>query len=122
MKGIYTVLLLLGANLFMTLAWYGHLRWFGEKKWLNVGLFLVVVISWGMAFFEYCLQVPANRMGYQGNGGPYSLMQLKLLQEVLSLGVFLLFMLLFFKQETFKWNHLAAMVCILAAVYFIFKK
>lgn len=102
MKGIYTVLLLLGANLFMTLAWYGHLRWFGEKKWLNVGLFLVVVISWGMAFFEYYLQVPANRMGYQGNGGPYSLMQLKLLQEVLSLGVFLLFMLLFFKQETFK--------------------
>ena len=70
-----------------------------SEKMAQLELILVVVISWGMAFFEYCLQVPANRMGYQGNGGPFSLMQLKLLQQVISLGVFLLFMLVFFKQE-----------------------
>ena len=93
-----------------------------SEKMAQLELILVVVISWGMAFFEYCLQVPANRMGYQGNGGPFSLMQLKLLQQVISLGVFLLFMLVFFKQEPFKWNHMAAIACILGAVYFIFKK
>lgn len=76
----------------------------------------------GLAFFEYCLQVPANRIGYQGNDGPFSLMPLKLNQEVLSIGVFLVFMLIFFKQETLNWNHFAAFACILAAVYFIFKK
>jgi uncharacterized protein (DUF486 family) len=122
MKGIYTLLLLIGSNIFMTLAWYGHLKWFGEKKWWGIGLFLTILISWGLAFFEYCLQVPANRIGYQGNDGPFSLMQLKLIQEVLSIGVFLVFMLIFFKQETLKWNHFAAIACILAAVYFIFKK
>ncbi|MEY4142227.1 MAG: hypothetical protein RL110_1599 [Bacteroidota bacterium] len=122
MKGIYTLLLLIGSNIFMTLAWYGHLKWFGEKKWLRIGLFLTTLISWGLAFFEYCLQVPANRIGYRGNDGPFSIMQLKLIQEVLSIGVFLVFMLLFFKQETLKWNHFAAIACILAAVYFIFKK
>lgn len=122
MKGFYTLLLLIGSNIFMTLAWYGHLKWFGEKKWLGIGLFLTILISWGLAFFEYFLQVPANRIGYQGNDGPFSLMQLKLIQEVLSIGVFLVFMLIFFKQETLKWNHFAAIACILAAVYFIFKK
>ena len=122
MKGFYTLLLLIGSNIFMTVAWYGHLKWFGEKKWLGIGLFLTILISWGLAFFEYCLQVPANRIGYQGNDGPFSLMQLKLIQEVLSIGVFLVFMLIFFKQETLKWNHFAAIACILAAVYFIFKK
>lgn len=122
MKGIYTLLLLIGSNIFMTLAWYGHLKWFGEKKWLGIGLFLTILISWGLAFFEYCLQVPANRIGYRGNDGPFSIMQLKLIQEVLSIGVFLVFMLLFFKQETLRWNHFAAIACILAAVYFIFKK
>jgi len=88
MKGIYTLLLLIGSNIFMTLAWYGHLKWFGEKKWLEIGLFLTILISWGLAFFEYCLQVPANRIGYRGNDGPFSIMQFKLIQEVLSIGVF----------------------------------
>ena len=122
MKGLITVLLLVGSNVFMTLAWYGHLKWFGEKKWLNLGLFGVVLLSWALAFFEYCMQVPANRIGFQGNGGPFSLLQLKLLQEVLSIVVFLVFMLIFFKQESLKWNHLVAIGCIVAAVFFIFKK
>lgn len=122
MKGLFTVLLLVGSNVFMTLAWYGHLTWFGEKKWLSLGLFGVVLLSWALAFFEYCMQVPANRIGFQGNGGPFSLLQLKLLQEVLSIAVFLVFMLIFFKQESLKWNHLVAIGCIVAAVFFIFKK
>ncbi len=122
MKGLITVLLLVGSNVFMTLAWYGHLKWFGEKKWLSLGLFGVVLLSWALAFFEYCMQVPANRIGFQGNGGPFSLLQLKLLQEVLSIAVFLVFMLIFFKQESLKWNHLVAIGCIVAAVFFIFKK
>jgi len=70
MKGFYTLLLLIRSNIFMPLAWYGHLKWFGEKKWLGIGLFLTILISWGLAFFEYCLQVPANRIGYQGNVVP----------------------------------------------------
>lgn len=122
MKGLITVLLLVGSNVFMTLAWYGHLKWFGEKKWLSLGLFGVVLLSWALAFFEYCMQIPANRIGFQGNGGPFSLLQLKLLQEVLSIAVFLVFMLIFFKQESLKWNHLVAIGCIVAAVFFIFKK
>ncbi len=122
MKGFYAVLLLLLSNIFMTLAWYGHLK-FGEIKWLaKLGLFGIIIFSWGIAFFEYCMQVPANRIGFRQFGGPFNLFQLKIIQEVITLLVFTVFALVFFRSETFRWNHLAAFVCLILAVYFIFKK
>ncbi len=91
MNGIYTIILLVCSNIFMTLAWYGHLK-MGEFSWFrSLPLIAVIAISWGIAFFEYCLQVPANRLGFEGNGGPFSLMQLKVIQEVITLTVFVLF-------------------------------
>jgi len=81
-----------------------------------------ILSSWGLAFFEYCLQVPANKIGFKENGGPFSLIQLKIIQEVLSLTVFMVFTLIFFKNETFKWNHIMAFVLIVIAVYLVFKK
>ncbi len=122
MRAFYSIVLLMGSNVFMTFAWYGHLR-FKEFKFLeNKGLLFFILISWAIAFFEYCLQVPANRIGHLSNGGPFNLMQLKVLQEVISLLVFLVFTLFIFKNEEIKWNHLAAICCIIAAVYFVFKK
>jgi uncharacterized protein (DUF486 family) len=106
----------------MTLAWYGHLK-FGEIKWLaKLGLFGIILLSWGIAFFEYCMQVPANRIGFQQFGGPFNLFQLKIIQEVITLLVFTVFALIFFKSESFRWNHIAAFVCMILAVYFVFKK
>lgn len=106
----------------MTLAWYGHLK-FAEWKWFNkLGLIAIIAFSWGIALFEYCFQVPANRIGFVGNGGPFTLVQLKVLQEVITLLVFAGFTFLFFKQEALKWNHLVGFICLIAAVYFIFKK
>jgi uncharacterized protein (DUF486 family) len=106
----------------MTLAWYGHLK-FGEIKALHkLGLFSIILISWGIAFFEYCFQVPANRIGYAGQGGPFSLVQLKVLQEVITLVVFMLFAFLVFRNETFRWNHFVGFIFLVFAVYFIFKK
>lgn len=122
MKAFYTILLLIFSNSFMTLAWYGHLR-FRDMKWSeNLGLWAIVLISWGIAFFEYALQVPANRMGFKANNGPFSLVELKVLQEVITLSVFLVFTFLFFKNETFKWNHAVGFMLLILAVYFIFKK
>jgi hypothetical protein len=106
----------------MTLAWYGHLK-FAELKWFNkLGIFSIIFISWGIAFFEYCFQVPANRIGYSGNGGPFSLIELKVIQEVITLLVFTLFTVLIFKTETFRLNHVIGFVFLVLAVYFIFKK
>lgn len=106
----------------MTFAWYGHLK-FKEMKFLgNLGLISIILISWGIALFEYFFMVPANRIGYNGNGGPFSLLQLKVIQEVITLVVFLMFSLLFFKTETFRINHLIGFVFLILAVYFIFKK
>jgi uncharacterized protein len=122
MRGLFSVILLIASNAFMTLAWYGHLK-FAEWKWFNkLGLVGIIMISWGIALFEYILQVPANRLGYKENGGPFSLIQLKVIQEVITLLIFTLFSLIFFKNETFKWNHLLAFVFLVLAVYFIFKK
>src|SRR5687768_3431003 len=105
-KGTYTILLLLLSNAFMTLAWYGHLK-FKERKWFeNLGLVSIIVISWGIAFFEYCFQVPANRIGFHENGGPFSLVELKVIQEVITLLVFVGFSVVFFKTETLRLNHL----------------
>lgn len=121
MKSVVSVGLLVLSNTFMTFAWYGHLK-FKEVKWLEaLGLFAIVLISWGIAFFEYCFQVPANRIGFEGNGGPFSLMQLKVIQEVVSLTVFVVFTLLVFKTESFRMNHFIGFVFLVLAVYFIFK-
>lgn len=121
-KGILTIVLLALSNTFMTLAWYGHLK-FREMKWSeSLGLVSIILISWGIALFEYMLQVPANRIGFKGYGGPFSLVQLKVIQEAITLIVFMLFSFLFFKNETFKMNHLIGFVLLILAVYFIFKK
>jgi uncharacterized protein len=122
MKGVYTIILLSLSNAFMTFAWYGHLK-FKEMKWsASLPIVSIILISWGIALFEYMLQVPANRIGYKGYGGPFSLVQLKVIQEVITLVVFVAFSLIFFKTETFKTNHLIGFVFLVLAVYFIFKK
>ncbi len=121
MKGIQTVALLVCSNLFMTLAWYGHLKMQGAGVTKSWPLIAVIAFSWGIAFLEYCFQVPANRIGFEGNGGPFSLMQLKIIQEVVSLVVFCVVANLLFQGQQLHWNHLAAMVCLVMAVYFIFK-
>ncbi|MBK5214208.1 MAG: DMT family protein [Flavobacteriaceae bacterium] len=122
MKAILTVCLLVLSNSFMTLAWYGHLK-FSEWKWFNkLGLISIILISWGIALFEYMFQVPANRIGYSGNGGPFSLLQLKVIQEVITLVVFVGFTLLVFKTETFRVNHVISFILLILAVYFMFKK
>jgi len=121
MNGFYTIALLIFSNIFMTLAWYGHLK-FAEMKWFsNLNLFGIILISWAIAFFEYCFQVPANKYGFLNNGGQFSLVQLKVLQEVITLSVFTVFSLLVFKTETFKINHLIGFAFLVLAVYFIFK-
>jgi uncharacterized protein (DUF486 family) len=106
----------------MTFAWYGHLK-FKTMGWLSqLNLGGIILLSWGVALLEYIFQVPANRIGYSGNGGPFNLWQLKVLQEVITLVVFTLFSLLFFKNETFRMNHVIGFVFLILAVYFIFKK
>ncbi|MFN3952315.1 MAG: DMT family protein [Thermaurantimonas sp.] len=122
MKGVISILFLILSNTFMTLAWYGHLK-FREWKWFeNLGLVAIILISWGIALFEYFFQVPANRIGFNGNGGPFSLIQLKVIQEVISIVVFLIFALLFFKTEQLRINHIIAFILIVIAVYLVFKK
>lgn len=122
MKGILTIGLLLLSNAFMTIAWYGHLK-FKEMHWSqNLGLVAIILISWGIALFEYILQVPANRIGFKNYGGPFSLLELKVIQEVISLVVFVGFSLIVFKTESFRLNHLIGFALLILAVYFIFKK
>ena len=122
MKSAWTIGLLILSNAFMTLAWYGHLK-FKELAWFSkLGLFSIILISWGIALFEYCFQVPANRIGFNENGGPFSLVQLKVIQEVITLVIFTLFTLVFFKTETFRLNHFIGFLFLVLAVYFIFKK
>lgn len=121
-KSVVTIVLLVLSNAFMTFAWYGHLK-FKQMSWgNNIGLLGFILISWGIAFFEYCFQVPANRIGFSDNGGPFSLLQLKVLQEVITLMVFLFFSLFFFRTEVLKFNHLIGFLFLVLAVYFIFKK
>ncbi len=122
MKGLITVGLLIMSNIFMTLAWYGHLKFKEMKGFSGLGLVAIILISWGLALFEYCFQVPANKIGFKENGGPFTLMQLKVIQEVITLVIFTIFSLLFFKGESFKWNHAVGFVFLILAVYFIFKK
>lgn len=121
-KAIMTLGLLLLSNIFMTLAWYGHLKFKDMKYMAGMGLISIIFISWAIAFFEYCLQVPANRIGHIDHGGPFTLIQLKVIQEVLTLSVFIGFTLIAFKSETFKINHLLSFIFLVLAVYFAFKK
>jgi uncharacterized protein len=121
-KAILTGIFLIISNTFMTFAWYGHLK-FKQMNWFSsLGLASIILISWGIALFEYAFQVPANRIGYIGNGGPYNLWQLKVIQEVINLSVFTIFTVLFFKNETLKLNHIIGFGLLILAVYFIFKK
>lgn len=122
LSAIWTILLLIGSNVCMTFAWYGHLKL--QEMHISDGwpLILVILFSWGIAFVEYCLMVPANRIGSNINGGPFSLIQLKVIQEVISLTVFTVIVTVLFKGETFQWNHLAAFACLILAVFFCFLK
>lgn len=122
MKGLYTILLLVMSNTFMTIAWYGHLKLRTISRFESLSLFAVILLSWGIAFFEYSLQVPANRIGFKANGGPFSLIQLKVIQEVISILVFTGFTLIAFKNEHFRINHLIGFMLLILAVYFMFKK
>lgn len=108
-----TIGLLVLSNVFMTLAWYGHLRNMQHAHWVWAAL-----ISWGIALFEYLLQVPANRIGYQQAG--FSVAQLKIIQEVITLCVFVPFAMMYLK-EPFRWDYVWAALCLVAAVYFIFR-
>ena len=122
MKGITTIILLILSNTFMTIAWYGHLKFSEMKAFAKLSLPFVILISWGIALFEYCFQVPASRIGFNGNGGPFSLMQLKVMQEVITLTIFTIFTVVFFKTETLRINHFIGFLCLILAVFFIFKK
>ena len=107
-----TILLLVISNVFMTIAWYGHLKMQSMGIGKDWPLFVVILFSWGIALMEYCFMVPANKMGFIGNGGPFSLMQLKVLQEVITLTVFTVLAMFFFSGEKLHWNHIAAFVCL----------
>ena len=122
MKAVWTILLLVTSNIFMTFAWYGHLKLQEMKISTGWPLIAVIVFSWCIAFFEYCAQVPANRIGFIGNGGPFNLMQLKVIQEVISLTVFTAMALVMFRTQTLQWNHIAAFLCLVLAVFFVFLK
>lgn len=122
MKIVYTILLLIISNIFMSFAWYGHLK-FHEFKWFSkLGLAGIVLVSWGIALFEYSFMIPANRLGFKGNGGPFSLLELKVIQEVVTLIVFVVFSLLVFRTEHFRLNHAIGLFFLVLAVYFVFKK
>ena len=122
MKSISTVGLLLLSNAFMTLAWYGHLKFFGkDSSHAATPMWFIILVSWGIAFFEYCFQVPANRIGSAETGGPFSLVQLKVIQEVITLVVFVIFSKIMFNDTHFSVNQFIGFAFLVAAVYFIFK-
>ena len=121
MQAFYTVFLLLLSNVFITFAWYGHLKLQQTGTSSHWPLIAVILFSWGVALFEYCCQVPANRIGFVDNGGPFSLIQLKVIQEVVSLIVFTIIVTTLFRGVSLHWNHMVAFCCLVAAVYFVFK-
>lgn len=120
--GIFTILLLCCSNIFMTFAWYGNLK----LKELHIStdwpLILVILASWGLALLEYCFMIPANNMGSKINGGPFSLMQLKIIQEAISITIFTVISTTLFNSEALHWNHIVAFILILGAVFFAFLK
>ena len=122
MKGILTILLLTLSNCFMTLAWYGHLQFKKIPALSHTGIAGIILISWLIALLEYIFMVPANRIGFNENGGPFNLFQLKLIQEIISIIVFAIFAVLIFKTDKLQWNYIAGFACIILAVIFVFKK
>ena len=112
-----TIILLVISNIFMTFAWYGHLK----SEFKESSLWMAILVSWGIAFFEYCFQVPANRYGHVDHGGQFDAPQLKIIQEVITLVVFAVFSVVYLKED-FKWNYLVGFALIIGAVFFIFKK
>lgn len=122
MKGLLTVIMLLCSNVFMTFAWYGNLKLHELKISTDWPLILIILASWGLALFEYCFMIPANRIGSDINGGPFSLVQLKVMQEAISLVVFTLIVTFCFKSQTFHWNHIVSFILLIAAVFFAFLK
>lgn len=121
MTGLITIAMLVVSNIFMTFAWYGHLKMRDAGIITsNTPLYVVVLISWGIALAEYAFQVPANRMGYTGHGGPFTLMQLKVIQEAITLLIFTIFTIVFFKGEALHWNHFAAFALLIVAVWLVF--
>ncbi len=122
MRGFLTVIMLMMSNIVMTFAWYGNLKLQEMKISTDWPLILIILASWGLAFLEYCFMIPANRIGSDINGGPFSLVQLKVMQEAISLIVFTLILTFVFKSQTFHWNHVVAFVLLVAAVFFAFLK
>ncbi|MBO7280662.1 MAG: DMT family protein [Bacteroidaceae bacterium] len=122
-KAILTLTFLVISNTFMTLAWYGNLK-LQEMKIIssNTPLYLIVLISWGIALLEYSFLIPANRIGSEINGGPFSLVQLKVIQEVVSCIIFGIIVSVLFKGESLHWNHIVAFLLLILAVYFVFMK
>ncbi|MBP5539853.1 MAG: DMT family protein [Bacteroidales bacterium] len=121
-SALLTVLLLIVSNVFMTFAWYGHLKL--DEMGVTTGwpLILIILFSWGIALLEYLVMIPANRIGFEGNGGPFNLLQLKVIQEVISLTVFTIIIMFLFRGQAFQWNHLTAFICLILAVFFVFLK
>lgn len=122
MTWLWTIILLVVANVFMIFAWYGHLTLHDRGISSSWPLWGVILFSWGIALIEYCFQVPANRIGFEGNGGPYSLMQLKVMQEAITLVVFVVFSMIAFDGFHLQWNHALACLCLIAAVFLVFWK
>lgn len=122
MKGFLPVLMLVCSNIFMTFAWYGQFKLQEMKISTDWPLILIILLSWGLAFFEYCIAIPANRMGFVENGGPFNLVQLKVIQEAVSLTVFTVIVVLVFKNQPLQWNHFVSFVLIVLAVLFAFLK
>ena len=122
MRGIGTILLLVVSNVFMTFAWYGNLKLQEMKIRTDWPLILIILASWGLALFEYCFMVPANRLGSDINGGPFNLVQLKVIQECVSLIVFSLILAFCFKTQSLHWNHLVSFIFLVIAVFFAFLK
>lgn len=119
-RGLGAIALLVCSNLFMTLAWYGQVMF--KSRFERIGMISVIAISWLVALFEYCFMIPANRLGSNVYGGPFSIWELKVIQEVVSLTVFTVIVLLVMKNEALRWNHIVGFICLVAAVFFIFKK
>lgn len=122
MKGLLTIILLVISNVFMTFGWYGNLKLEEMKITTDWPLVFIILASWGVALCEYSFMIPANRIGFIGHGGPFNLMQLKVIQEVISLTVFTIIALFVFKGQPLHWNHLVAFVCMVLAVFFVFLK
>lgn len=122
MKGWITILLLIFSNTFMTIAWYGQLKFKDISFLKNLNMYQTILISWCIAFFEYTLMIPANHIGSKINNGPFDMWQLKIIQETISILVFVIFTLIFFKTDQLRLNHIIGFIFLVAAIFFFFKK